>query len=320
MPIRFIELPMDLSVIIVSYNTQELTCAAVASVVENKDPWRKEIIVVDNGSTDETVALLKQRHPEITLLTAGENLGFAGANNRGASAAAGEFYLLLNSDARLAAETLTHALHYLRAHPQCAVLGAQLLNEDGSRQNSVAAFPSLVTELINKSLLRRIFPHHYPGKERPFTVPTPVDSVVGAFVMVPAKVWRELEGFDEQFFFFLEETDFCLRARARGWQVIHHPELRVWHRQGGSAREVNVRARIEYWRSRYTYFQKHYGLLTNRLLKAELQWRLNCKHLFYTLLSRAGGAKAEQKLKVNTALRAWHRAGCPSAMGLDPRA
>jgi GT2 family glycosyltransferase len=315
---RFNELMVDLSVIIVSYNTQELTCAAVSSVFSSTDSFCKEIIVVDNGSTDGTVAMLRHQYPQVQVIAAGKNLGFARANNLGARQATGEFYLLLNSDARLQPETLTTAVNYGRAHPECGVLGAQLLNEDGSWQNSIAAFPSLATELLNKSLLRRLLPKKYPGKETPFSVPTPVDSVIGAFMLVSRKVWQRLEGLDERFFFFFEETDFCSRVQQCGLKVIFHPECRVWHRQGGSAREVNVRARIEYWRSRYAYFQKHYGLFPNQLLRAELELRLCLNHLFYTVVALFGSTKAQQKKKVNTALWQWHRAGCPAEMGLEP--
>ena len=134
----------------------------------------------------------------------------------------------------------------MRAHPDCGIAGAQLLNPDGSRQNSIANFPSLATEPLNKSLLRRIFPRRFPGKEQRFTSPVPVETVIGAFMLIRAELWRELGGFDERYFFFFEETDFCLQARRRGWQVFHLPQVQVWHEQGKESAkpEVPVPVRI----------------------------------------------------------------------------
>ena len=130
-----------ISVIIVTFNTRELTLAAVQSVAESADGLAKEVIVVDNGSSDGTQAVLCDRFPAVKYHYSERNLGFGRANNVGARLATGEWVLLLNSDARLKRESLATALAYMRNHPECGVLGAQLLNEDGSRQNSIANFP-----------------------------------------------------------------------------------------------------------------------------------------------------------------------------------
>ena len=96
---------------------------------------------------------------------------------------------------------MLHAVQWLRAHPDCAVAGAQLLNAEGSRQNSIANFPTLATELLNKSLLRRLWPKKFPGKEQIFTAPIEVETVVGAFVFARKSIWVEFGGLDERFFF-----------------------------------------------------------------------------------------------------------------------
>ncbi|HWD20746.1 MAG TPA: glycosyltransferase family 2 protein [Verrucomicrobiae bacterium] len=310
---------MKIRVVIVTRNTRALTCAAAQSVLDSQDDFNKEIVVVDNASTDGTEEAMKNMSPALTYIRSESNLGFARANNAGARGFEGDFLLLLNSDARLKNNALAAAVTWMTTHPQCGVAGARLLNPDGSPQNAIANFPSLATELLNKSLLRRLAPHRYPGKERALAEPLLVESVVGAFMLIRMELWRALGGLDERFFFFFEETDFCLQARRAGWQVWHLPQVEVWHEQGRSAKQTPAPARIEYWRSRYQYFSKNHAPLTCALLRLGLLLRLAVNSLSSgaaTLLTlgRAPGWRAAWK--VSTALRRWHWQRCPAEMGL----
>src|SRR5258708_25055469 len=196
-----------------------------------------------------------------------QNVGFARGVNLAAGVATGTCLVLLNSDARLAPDALRLAVEWMRADPGCGVAGAQLLHGDGSKQNSIANFPSLGTELLNKFLLRALWPKRFPGKEQEYGEPMEVESVIGAFFLVRREVWEKLGGMDEQFFFFLEETDFCLRARRAGFATVHLPQVHVWHGQGQTAKQDLPGARIEYWRSRYAYFTKHRGLAVRMVLR-----------------------------------------------------
>lgn len=309
----------DLSVIIVTRNTCELTCAAIRSVYESQGALSIETIVVDNGSQDETAQKLPRDFPHLKYIRAEKNLGFAKANNLAAKEAAGEFLVLLNSDARVQPETLARGIEWMRAHPECGIAGAQLLNADGSRQNSIANFPSLATELLNKSLLRRLFPRRFPGKEQKYDAPVEVESLIGAFLLIRRQTWDQLGGLDERFFFFLEETDFCLQARRRGWRVMHLSKLQVWHEQGQSAGQVRVAARIEYWRSRYEYFRKNTSLLTRVFLRMGLALRLAVDWLasgVMLLLTLGQSQRWRNQWEVNRALGMWHLKGCSADMGL----
>ncbi len=308
-----------LSVIIITFNTRDLTLAAILSVHESKDDLGKEIVVVDNGSTDGTEAAVRERFPAVQYHYSEHNLGFAKANNVGARLTSGEWLLLLNSDARLKPDALAKAMVWVRLHPECGVLGAQLLNEDGSRQNSIANFPTLATELFSKSVLRRLSPGRYPGKEHCFNRPVEVDSVIGAFLLTPRRVWDTLGGFDERYFFFLEETDYCWQVKHRGWSVMHHPEVHVWHYQGGSAKRVKAAARIEYWRSRYQYFEKNCTTRELRLLRLGLGVRLLFNWLLnglVTLVTLGLIASLRHRFLINHALLRWHLAGRPEGSGI----
>jgi len=274
---------------------------------------------VDNGSTDSTYEVIPQKFPNVIYHRQERNLGFAAANNLAARAATGEFLLLLNSDARLQPQALANAIDWMRGHGECGIAGAQLLNSDGSRQNSIANFPSLATELLNKSLLRRLFPKRFPGKENPATAPTEVESVIGAFMLIRGSLWTELGGLDERYFFFFEETDFCLQARANGWKVFHLPQAQVWHEQGKSTKQIPVGARIEYWRSRYAYFRKHHGKPAFALLALGLGLRLLvdwASSLLVIIVSLGTNTRWREKHAAQTGVLTWHLRGCPPEWGL----
>ena len=311
---------MDVSAIIITRNTRDLTCDAIRSVQAPEISITREVIIVDNGSNDGTNETLKQNFPSVKVILSETNLGFARGCNLGAKSAQGGFLLLLNSDARLEPDALPRAIEYMRAHTDCAVAGAQLLNADGSRQNSIANFPTLATELLNKSLLRRLFPRRFPGKEQTLNAPTPVETVVGAFMLVRKSAWDALGGLDERFFFFFEETDFCLQIRRRGWNVFHLPAVRVWHGQGQTAKKVSARARIEYWRSRYAYFSKNHPPLTRVILAAGLWLRLAVDFLvagLLALVTLGQNARWRGRWGICSALVFWHLQGCPAKGGLS---
>ena len=310
---------MDVSLIIVTRNTCEQTTRAILSILDSLDTLSKEIILVDNGSTDATPRVIPSKFPTIKYLRQECNLGFAAANNLGAREANGDFIVLLNSDARLQPDALGTAIHWIRAHPECGIAGAQLLNPNGSRQNSIANFPTLATELLNKSLLRHLFPKRFPGKKCQFVKPIEVESVIGAFMLIRSDLWKALGGLDESYFFFFEETDLCVRASREGWKVCHLPQVQVWHEQGQSAKQMPSAARIEYWRSRYIFFRRHHGRLSQAALAVGLVLRLVVDWLatvLVLLLFLGTQPRWRNKLRTQTALLKWFLLGRPAGVGL----
>ncbi len=310
---------MDVSVILLTRNTCGQTREAVDSVLSSSDSLSKEIRVIDNASTDESASVLPAAFPGIHYTRMERNLGFARGVNFAAREAQGDFLLLLNSDARLAPEALGLAVEWMRVNPRCGIAGAQLFHADGRKQNSMANFPSLATELLNKFLLRTIWPRRFPGKEQDFREPVAVESVIGAFFLVRRALWERLGGMDERFFFFLEETDFCLRARQAGFATMHLPQVRVWHGQGQTAKQDLAAARIEYWRSRYSYFAKHRSAAVCMALDCGLLLRLAVDSLVSGLITVATfgqSKKWREKFAVHRALVLWHLRGCPPESGL----
>ncbi|VAV83220.1 hypothetical protein MNBD_DELTA01-1467 [hydrothermal vent metagenome] len=325
---------MDISVIIVNYNTKDLLLECVDSVYSSLGTKEGEggekggpsldveLWVVDNGSTDGSMAALKKKYPKVKRIENKGNVGFARANNQALIRGAGRYAVLLNSDTIVPKGQLDKLVAFMDDNPKVGILGPQLLNKDGSKQNSIANYPTLLTELFNKSLLRRLFPEQFPGKEHEISEPIEVDSVIGACMVVRNKATRDAGLFDDGFFFFFEETDWCRRMRFHDWKVMHHPGINIYHLQGATAKSVNTRARVEYWLSRYGYFKRHASKMDYIMLVFGLIVKLVFNiagALVMSVLSFFTSKKARGRLFLNLHLLSWHLAGCPALWGLRGR-
>jgi GT2 family glycosyltransferase len=307
---------MDLSIIIVNRNTKGLLLDCVDSVYKTVPPLSFEVIVVDNASTDGSVEALRSSFPGAVYIENEKNLGFAKANNQAIKRSAGRFVALLNTDTVLTPGALATIVKFMESDGRAGISGGQLLNGDGTLQNSIANIPTLATELLNKSLLKLLLPKRYPGKKSRFEKPTEVESVIGACMVVSRRAIDRAGALDESFFFFFEETDWCLTMKKNGFLVFFHPHARIYHLQGQTAKKNLAAARVEYWKSRYIFFRKHYSLLANIILKAGLLLRL-CLSIVLQLPASVASARTRNKLAVNFKLLLWHFNGCPEGWGLS---
>lgn len=309
----------DLSIIIVNWNTKDLLKQCLTSLDENLTELPHEIYVVDNGSTDGSTVMVRSEFPQVNLIENGKNLGFAQANNIAMRAALGRFFLLLNSDTLVKKGAIEGLLKTMENNPSIGIAGLQLLNGDGTLQNSICSFPSLLTELTNKSLLRFLFPAKYPGKEHKITTPIEVDAIIGSCMLVRREAVDAVGLLDEDYFFFFEETDWCARMQRAGWKVVFDPRYSIFHLQGKSAARINTRARIEYWRSRYTYFQKHFGVVSQYILQIGLVIRLLISICVSGMAKPATfftKTESNEKLRVYIAILKWHLKGRSDDGGL----
>jgi hypothetical protein len=312
---------MGLSIIIVNRNTKEYLLRCLRAVLENEKRTEWNIIVVDNGSRDGSAAEVGNTFPSIDLIENERNLGFAKAVNQGLQKASGRYVLLLNPDTQVKKRAIGELILFMDAHPDAGIAGARLLNSDGSRQNSIANFPSLATELLNKSLLRWLFPEKFPGKERNYSEPIEVDSVIGACMMVRRDAIEKVGLLDEDYFLYLEETDWCFRIRKAGWKVYHVPQAEVSHFQGKSAEQDKKRAKVEYYRSRYHFFYKNRGrglwltLVIALMVRLGIEWISTAMACLFTL---GMANRWRKKLSVYAYLLWWHLKLCPEGMGLKP--
>lgn len=310
---------IDLSIVIVNWNTKEYLLRCLKSVFQSEKSNFWEVIVVDNGSRDGSAGEVSRLFPRVHVIANDKNLGFARATNQGISQSSGKYVLLLNPDTELKGKAIERLVAFMDSHPAAGIAGGQLLNPDGSKQNSIANFPSLATELFNKSLLRRLFPERFPGKERHYSDPIEVDSVIGACLIARREAVQRVGTLDEGYFLFFEETDWCYRMKKAGWMVYHVPEAEVIHYQGKGAETRKREAKVEYYHSRYRFFRKNRGrlqwflLLVGLIAKLKIEllsMGLGC--LFTLFLIR----KWSKRLSVYAYLMAWHLRFCPREWGL----
>jgi GT2 family glycosyltransferase len=312
---------MDLSIIIVNWNTKEFLLPCIRLALEKEQGISTEIIVVDNGSQDRSASEVKKAFAFVHLIENERNLGFAKAVNQGLQKASGRYLVLLNPDTQVKNGAIDRLMSFMDARPDAGIAGAQLLNADGSRQNSIANFPSLATELLNKRLLRWLFPEKFPGKERNYPGPIEVDSVIGACIMVRRDAIEQVGLLDEDYFLFLEETDWCFRMKKAGWKVYYVPHAEVYHFQGKSAEQDKKRAKVEYYRSRYHFFNKNRGRGPWLILVIALVVRLGIESIFTAVACIFTLGMAERwrrKLPIYAYLLWWHLRLCPEGMGLKP--
>lgn len=246
---------MDISIIIVNWNTRDLLQSCLESIYKTIRDISYEVICVDNASRDGSTAMLQEKYPEVRLIQNEENRGFGAANNQALRIMAGRYALLLNSDTALTENAVRELFTFMEAHADTAMACGQLLNADGSKQNSVANFPNLLTLLTNTSLLEYLFPNRYPSKRYNHDQPIEVDSCIGACFLVRKRAIEDVGMLDERYFFFFEETDWAYQMKKDGWRVYHVPTAFIYHFQGQSIGR-DVQSRIEFYRSRYQFFRK----------------------------------------------------------------
>jgi GT2 family glycosyltransferase len=245
-----------LSIVIVSYNSRDLLGQCLKSVAE-QTLVDHEVIVVDNASADGTPSLVAEGHPDVRLIANSDNLGFAAANNQGLKLASGRYKVLLNPDTLLRDGTLDRMVEYLDAHPEVGIVGARMVEADGSLRRYETWYPSLFSYLANPIMLRMWGDQ---GNSE-------VDFVSGSCLMIRQETMGQIGLLDERFFMYAEDADWCLRANRAGWKVYHCAEARLFHLAGGSsgrdaaARVVNIR------QAKLYFFKKHYSWLSYWLLK-----------------------------------------------------
>jgi GT2 family glycosyltransferase len=283
---------IDLSIVIVSWNTRELLLACLDALPAAVGALQADVWVVDNGSSDGSVAAVRAwRAPSLSLpvhaIENGSNAGFAAANNQAIASSAGRYVLLLNSDTVALPGSIERLARFAEAHPAAGMVGAMLLNPDGSFQGSFADFPSLHSELLSASGLgRRLFgrwyPNHGPAQAQ---AARRVDYIQGACMLARRMAIAQVGLLDEDYFMYNEEPDWCLRMRRAGWETWYTPDAQIIHYGGQSTRQVRHVMVQALYRSKVRIFRKHYGRLPGTALQAAFVAVLRVKWALQALLA-----------------------------------
>jgi GT2 family glycosyltransferase len=275
----------DLSVVIVSFNTREVLRECLEAVARESADLRVQIIVVDNGSRDGSIEMLRADFPAIELIASEENLGFGRANNLAFKRARGRYIVLLNSDAFLTPDALRLSVEHMDADPRVGLGGGRLVGRDGSWQPSARRFPTLTTDLFVYSGLADRYAHSriFGCYNRTWADPmraANVDWVPGAYSIIRAEALAAAQPFDPRFFLYYEEVDLCRRIKAAGYTVWYWPDVVVIHIGGESSRQLKTLemsrsgAQLTLWRMRSTllYYRKHHGLSSLGARFLEVAW------------------------------------------------
>lgn len=271
--------PIDLSIIIVSWNVRDLLRRCVQSInsqTADGRPPTAETIVVDNASCDGTVEMLRAEFPNVRVIANSENAGFTRANNQALAIAQGRYLFLLNPDTELRAGTLQTLYDYAETNPRVGIIGPQLFYGDGSMQSSRRRFPTLATAFLEATLLQQWFPRHrvltrFYMLDTRDDATQPVDWINGAAMFVRRAVYEQIGGLDEQFFMYSEELDWCYRAKQAGWEIYYLPTAQVTHYEGKSSEQAVAARDIHFNTSKIRFFRKYRGAFIAEILRAFLR-------------------------------------------------
>ncbi len=303
---------MDLSVVVVTYNSASYIEACLRSVVEQMEGLEHEIIVVDNASSDETVRRIEQGFPRVTLVPNRLNQGFARANNLGIQRAGGRFVLLINPDTRWKKGDIKKAVHFLEARPEIGALGCRLTLGDGSWQRSYGNFPTLGRELKEVFYLPRFFPEcgfcrgTFVYRER--NGEGPVDWVAGAFCLARRSILIEVGGFDERYFLYGEDIDLSKKIREKGKEIFYYPGIEITHFQ-------KLPLVYDFGESPYLYFDKHFGPSHAKTLRYVLLFKMLVRMMVFSPLAFLTGKEAfREKLKTIYGTFRYHLVEAPGVL------
>ena len=312
---------IDLTISIVNYDTKDLLKNCLSSVYQKTKKIKFEVIVVDNGSNDGSIEMIRRKFPRVKLMENNENVGFSKATNRGIVMSTGRYVLLLNSDTILL-DNLKEVLIYADNNPQIGAIGCRLLYLNGSIQPSANQFISLTDEILRtfrvgqygkRPGLRNFILNHFGrllGKSVNIRLLTcegkcdisQVDWVSGACLLVRRRVINEVGLLDENFFAYYEDIDWCRRMRKSGWKIVYYPAVKIVHLTGGSAQQSeknNIYHSLVHYRSKFYYHKKHKGELAVIILKNIIIAKgLLMVFLFpiFCLLGKSGQVLAELRI------------------------
>jgi GT2 family glycosyltransferase len=314
---------MDLSIIIVNWNSKDYLRNCIASIFANTQGIEFEIVVIDAASFDGCDEMLRKCYPQVRFIQSDRNLGFAKANNAAFTISLGRNLLFLNPDTELASSAVKTMYEWLCRLPNVGAVGCKILNADRSVQTScIKSFPTIMNQFLDSASLRALWPKsHVWGMAALFgtgTVPEEVEAISGACIMLKRSVFEQVGRFSQEYFMYAEDVDLCHKIRQAGYKNLYVPEATVIHFGGGSTQKVlseftEIMMRESNWRFLSKTRGKLYGLAyRSATLLCAIARIAVLLILLPGLIVRQGGESCRVSLRKWRAILAW-------SIGFDDR-
>ncbi|MBN4061514.1 glycosyltransferase family 2 protein [bacterium AH-315-G11] len=269
---------VDISVILVSYNTEYLIFQAMTALYGAVGTLNVQVIFVDNASRDDSVTVIKEQYPECELIENEKNVGFGRANNQAVPLIKGRYVLLLNTDAFVSPDTLEKTVAYMDEYEKCGLLGVKLIGRDGALQPSCRYFPTPFNIFLQQTGFKKFFPatRMVDDMDWGHDSPKSCDWVPGCYLLMRKEVIDQVGLFDERYFLYSEEVDLCFAAKKADWQVHYFSDTSVIHlggesaksdgeitESGGQLESLQIESELLYFRKNHGFF----GVLSHVVLQ-----------------------------------------------------
>lgn len=275
---------MDLSIIIVNYNTKKLTFECIESIYKSNMNYQFEIYMVDNNSSDDSVQVIKDNFPKVNVIANKENVGFSRANNQAIQLSKGRYVLLLNSDTIVRETTLDTIIKFMDDYKDVGVTGCKVILPDGTLDKAChRGFPTPDASFYYMTGIAKKFPNNprfnkYHKSYLNLNEIHEIDCLVGAFMMVRREAIDEVGMLDEEFFMYGEDIDWCYRIKEAGWKVYYYPHVSIVHYKGASSKKKPTKIVYEFHRAMYLFHKKHfakrYNIFINFLVYTGIMFKL----------------------------------------------
>lgn len=255
---------MKLSIILVNWKTRNITRDALISIYKETKGFDFEVIVIDNNSQDGSVEMIHQEFPQVILIENKDNLGFGKANNQGLKIAKGDYLMFLNTDTIILDGSINKLVDYLDANLDVMMVGPRLLNKDLTFQHACRrSLPNPLNSFFHLFGLTKIFKNNklvnsYKNYDIDPEITGSVEALSGAAMMFRRQAYEEIGGFDETFFMYGEDLDFCKRIIDRGWQTVYVSYAKIIHFGGQSSGQRKVKSLVNFYEAMWIYYSKHF--------------------------------------------------------------
>ncbi|MCS1394262.1 glycosyltransferase family 2 protein [Lysinibacillus boronitolerans] len=256
---------MDLSIVIVNYNTKKLTLECIKSIYNANKLYDVEIIVVDNASSDDSVSAIKNLFPRVHIIENQKNVGFSKANNQAICTSDARYVLLLNSDTIVKKDSLSTIIEYMDVFQDVGAVGCEVNLADGTLDKAChRGFPTPDASFYYMIGLAQKYPtspkyNSYHKSYLNMKEIHDIDCLVGAFMMVRREVIEQVGLLDEEFFMYGEDIDWCYRIKEAGWRIVYNPTVSITHYKGASSRKKPFKIVYEFHRAMYIFHKKHFA-------------------------------------------------------------